>query len=114
MPTLPGKQCRVNGCSGITTDGNNGYCPKHKNHGWAKYQTENPNRIYQTARWKRVRGFVIRRDKGLCQHHLNGQVFVAGTECDHIKPLSLGGDPYDPENIQLLCKECHKRKTAKE
>jgi 5-methylcytosine-specific restriction protein A len=35
----------------------------------------------------------------------------AWTELDHIKPLSAGGD-YSPENLQGLCAECHRKKTA--
>ena len=30
---------------------------------------------------------------------------------DHIKPISLGGDEWDLNNIQTLCSECNKIKT---
>lgn len=30
---------------------------------------------------------------------------------DHIKPIALGGDEFDINNLQTLCPECNKRKT---
>jgi 5-methylcytosine-specific restriction endonuclease McrA len=33
-------------------------------------------------------------------------------EVDHIVPLALGGDLVAPSNIQVLCRTCHKKKTA--
>ncbi len=35
------------------------------------------------------------------------------TECDHIIPKSAGGSD-DVENLQPICRACHKRKTARE
>lgn len=37
-----------------------------------------------------------------------------GLEVDHITPVSEGGHPFDPGNLQTLCEECHKDKTAAE
>ena len=36
-----------------------------------------------------------------------------GYQIDHIKPLHLGGTD-TPSNRQLLCIDCHEKKTAKE
>jgi len=30
---------------------------------------------------------------------------------DHIKPISLGGEEFDLENLQTLCEHCNKKKT---
>lgn len=114
MPSLPGKQCRVSGCSGIATSANNGYCPKHKNHGWATYQKDNPNRFYQTTRWKKLRIVVIRRACGLCANCEKRGLIVPGNQVDHILPVSQGGAIWDIDNLQLLCETCHTTKTAKE
>lgn len=114
MPTLPGKQCRVLGCKCKAPAGNNGYCEKHKNHGWAKYQQDNPNRIYQDKRWPVVRKICIRRASGLCENCLRKGIIVRGVDVDHIKPIAQGGEPFDVDNLQLLCKDCHKAKTANE
>ncbi len=35
-------------------------------------------------------------------------------ECDHIIPLFLGGNDFDPENSQTLCNDCHKKKSKEE
>lgn len=35
-------------------------------------------------------------------------------EVDHINRITDGGHPFDPGNLQTLCSECHKDKTAKE
>lgn len=32
-------------------------------------------------------------------------------ELDHIIPCALGGKVFDKDNLQLLCKKCHKNKT---
>ena len=37
-----------------------------------------------------------------------------GQELDHIVPLDAGGDPYSAKNLQLLCAEHHRVKTAEE
>lgn len=39
---------------------------------------------------------------------------VEATEVDHIIPLEIGGEPFDPENLQSLCKRCHVIKSAEE
>ena len=49
-----------------------------------------------------TRAEVLHRDDGLCQ--LCGK---PGTEIDHID-----GSSADPENLQLLCADCHHAKTA--
>lgn len=43
----------------------------------------------------------------VCKQKLSG---MARPEFDHILPLGLGGDD-EPENLQPLCKKCHRRKT---
>ena len=35
-------------------------------------------------------------------------------EVDHITPISEGGHPFDPSNLQTLCECCHQDKTARE
>lgn len=37
---------------------------------------------------------------------------VGDLELDHIIPIGKGGPKYDPENIQILCKSCHSKKTV--
>ena len=33
---------------------------------------------------------------------------------DHIKPINLGGDPWDIDNTQSMCNKCHAQKSATE
>ncbi len=35
-----------------------------------------------------------------------------GLEVDHIKPVALGGDMFDENNLKVLCYTCHKEKTS--
>lgn len=67
---------------------------------------------YQQARQQ-----AIERDQGCCQIcglkvavKRDGKWRMFGGETDHIIPLSQGGTN-QPENIQTLCKECHREKT---
>jgi 5-methylcytosine-specific restriction protein A len=62
-------------------------------------------RIGQAQR-KRIR----ERDQYTCQNEKCGRVVQVG-QCDHIKSLDDGGSN-DDSNLQLLCEECHKQKTA--
>jgi 5-methylcytosine-specific restriction protein A len=73
------------------------------------------------SEWERVRALIVVRDKGLCQSCLAGGRVVIGVEVDHRMPkaeckrLRWSRAQQDhPSNLWLLCKECHKRKTAEE
>ena len=39
---------------------------------------------------------------------------VAATEVDHVVPRWKGGRVFDKANLQSLCRDCHKRKSATE
>ena len=57
-----------------------------------------------------VRVLVFRRDGYRCRAcGLPGRL-----ECDHVRPLHQGGDPWDLGNLQTLCRGCHVAKTATE
>jgi len=68
--------------------------------------------IYLTRRWRdRVRPAQLRREPLCRAHQARGRV-VQATEVDHIKRISEGGDPWDENNLQSLCHDCHSSKTA--
>lgn len=115
MPKLPGGTCRVHGCRDVASSKNNGYCDKHKNHGWTKYQQskEGETRVYQTSVWKKKRQIVINRAMGLCESCDKEGRITPGVEVDHIVPVSRGGTD-EISNLQLLCVPCHRKKTANE
>lgn len=63
--------------------------------------------------WEVIRARIMRRDKALCQHCLRAGRVVPATDVDHIIAKKHGGTDSD-DNLEALCKPCHKKKTAKE
>ena len=64
----------------------------------------------QGKRWAAVRRLVLERDGWRCR-----KCGKAGRlEADHVKPLHRGGAPFDPDNLQTLCREHHIAKTRSE
>ena len=61
----------------------------------------------RTAIPNRVKIAVFERSDGRCQ---KGGCDRVGKEYDHITPQAMGGDN-SAENVQLLCRKCHKAKT---
>ena len=75
-------------------------------------RTSRHTRGYGTA-WDKLRVFVLRRDKGLCQTCLpNGRTELA-SQVDHIKPKAKGGTD-DMSNLAAICGDCHRAKTQRE
>ena len=63
-----------------------------------------------TRRWQAVRVAVFERDGYRCRAcGLPGRL-----ECDHVQPLERGGDPWELDNLQTLCRVCHIAKTSQE
>ena len=61
-------------------------------------------------RWALLRLQIFTRDNWRCR-----KCGRAGRlECDHVQPMGKGGDPYDPANLQSLCRPCHIEKTTSE
>ena len=65
------------------------------------------------ADWQRVRGIVMQRDGGLCQPCLARGRVTAAREVDHMRAKAKGGTD-DPDNLQAICVQCHRTKTASE
>lgn len=70
-------------------------------------------RGYGTA-WDKLRKVILARDCGICQHCLRtkGELHT-GNEVDHIVPKFEGGTD-DESNLEVICHDAHKRKTAEE
>ena len=67
-------------------------------------------RRYCTARWGRLREYVLARDNWICR-----SCGEFGNEVDHIEPWSKDDRLFwKQDNLQVLCKTCHSRKTMKE
>ena len=61
-------------------------------------------------RWAKIRLQVLERDGYRCV-----KCGKAGRlEVDHVLPAFRGGDLYEENNLQALCRSCHIAKTASE
>jgi len=68
------------------------------------------SRIYDTARWKRVRARQLAREP-LCRACRALGHTVEAEHVDHRKAIEDGGAPFDPANLQSLCHTHHSLKT---
>lgn len=60
-----------------------------------------------------MRERIMRRDCSMCQTcKRNGRITLA-SEVDHITALDNGGSN-DDDNLEAICVECHKAKSAKD
>lgn len=68
------------------------------------------NEFFITHTWSIVRQTILRRDKfrcSICQKRRPKALL----DVDHIMPVRTGVDPYDQDNLRVLCKICHKEKS---
>lgn len=70
-----------------------------------------PSRRGYGRDWQRCRLLKI-TDDPWCELCLRRGLDVAAEEVDHIKPIAAGGELFDRDNLQSLCKSCHSHKTA--
>lgn len=63
--------------------------------------------VYKDPRWRKLRLIVL---KYAPQCATSG-CYRQAREVDHIVRLADGGAPFDPANLQGLCKRCHRRKS---
>lgn len=117
MPVRPGKACRQVGCPNVARNQkHHGYCEQHKDKGgWFGNEKDKGNRHQRGygKEWEQLRKIALLRDKHLCQDHKARGIIKTGTHVDHIKPKALGGTNA-LSNLQTLCVECHRAKTARE
>lgn len=113
MPISAPKPCSYPGCGSLSYKSR---CNKHliAKHGWLSDSVRGD----RTARgygavWDKLRKQVLIKQNGLCQPCFALNKITAASEVDHIVAKSAGGtDKLD--NLQAICKNCHKAKTYKE
>lgn len=66
-------------------------------------KTNDASSFRGTARWKRTRLIVLRRDGYIC-HWCGGY----GNEADHVQPVSQGGAKWDLGNLVAACGPCNR------
>ena len=61
--------------------------------------------------WDAARIYVLRRDRYTCQScgHRDRR---RGLDVDHIQEIARGGEPLAYDNLQTLCRSCHRKKTV--
>jgi len=110
MPTAPPRPCHFRGCPQLTYDG---FCDDHKQHKWEgdRYRGTTASRGYDND-WKRVRLLALRRDKFVCQHCLKENRVTVAVDVDHIVPIDAVPQlRLKLDNLQSLCRPCHRAKT---
>lgn len=106
MPKSPPTICTEPGCPNHATEG--GRCPAHKRKAWRTTTTSSAARGYG-ERWRRIRAMKL-RNHPVCEVCR----LAPATQVDHIKAKAHGGDDYDPDNLQSICRPCHQAKTSTE
>lgn len=99
------KYCAEQGCRKLISSGR--YCDDHKRRRKKKAWHSNYKSFYNSTAWKDLRSFIYQRDRGLCQR-CGKFVFGKDAHCHHIIPISEAPElKLHPDNIKLLCPECH-------
>jgi 5-methylcytosine-specific restriction protein A len=106
MPRLPPKACSRPGCPRYAVS--EGRCEAHKRKAW-----DHPRRGDYGSRWRKTRARILERDAGLCQECARAGRLNAGNTVDHIVPRAEGGTDAE-SNLEVLCRDCHKVKSARE
>ena len=117
------KLCTQVGCKAIVDvdDGRAPRCDKHKSNfvklkpedrkkKYTHHYDEQGRSIYGLYRWKKLRKLKVTLDP-LCEHCLLNNIAKPVEEVDHIIEIEDGGEMWDIENLQSLCKRHHIIKT---
>lgn len=103
MPRAP-KHCGINRCTVLVPNGQR--CPDHQ-HGWGKGHARTGTTKHQ--QWSRT----VRKRDGRCMLAYPGCTGQPD-QADHITPVMFGGNEYDLNNGQAVCRHCHDRKSSRE
>lgn len=113
MPKAPPRPCTAPRCKDMATKA--GKCAAHyvKPKAWVSSEGRSAAERGYGYAWKKIRDRIMARDKHLCQPCLNGGRPTQAREVDHIIKKADGGTD-DDDNLQAICKPCHKAKTLRE
>lgn len=76
-------------------------------------QKHDDDRIYSSARWRRLRKQKLAASP-LCEAHQEMGEVVVATVVDHRIPIRMGGKPFPSlAGLRSLCWPCHSAKTAR-
>jgi 5-methylcytosine-specific restriction enzyme A len=102
---------RVCAADGCPEQVERGYCAEHAPKR-APSSRSPSSYVTGTARWRRLKARVLKRDEYVCRLGLPG-CLVEATTVDHVNPVSQGGAPYDEANLVASCAPCNLRKGAR-
>lgn len=111
MPWKPPRPCSHVGCGALTHER---YCPQHTR----EHRRREDQRRGSAAsrgldrRWRKTRAALLRTEP-LCRPCRARGRTTAASEVDHIVPRAAGGGN-ERENLQPICEDCHKAKTAED
>ena len=77
------------------------------------WQSKSDNKFYYSTRWRKVRSQFL-KENPICIECKKIGITTEATTVDHIIQIINGGDPYNFNNLQSLCKIHHAKKSAKE
>lgn len=77
------------------------------------WSTESRHARGYGTRWTKLREARLRIDSYLCVPCSKERRTTPATEVDHVQPKAKGGTD-DMDNLQSICSECHKAKTARD
>ena len=63
--------------------------------------------VYDTGRWRALRAAVLLRAGHQCARCRKAGRRVLATLVHHVVPIRQGGDPWEAENLEPLCRRCH-------
>jgi 5-methylcytosine-specific restriction protein A len=81
--------------------------------GYIRKNNSDEQRFRNSKAWKQLKLYK-KSISPICEICVKFERIVPMTDVDHIKPISEGGQLYDIDNLQSLCKQCHSRKTMRE
>jgi 5-methylcytosine-specific restriction protein A len=97
--------CLNTGC--LVPSARDGRCLDHQTRkSWNRTSARNASRPRD---WSKRRSRILVRDRFTCQQCGSHKEL----EVDHIVPVARGGS-WEPDNLWVLCKTCHKHKTYSE
>jgi len=82
-------------------------------HGWAQTTIEGTTARGYGWAWQKLRKRILERDCGLCCLCAKAGKVTLAVDVDHIVNKADGGDDRE-SNLQSLCRQCHREKTARE
>jgi len=77
-------------------------------------RTTNTSDFFNSRPWRnKSKEFKSREENKFCLHCLKKGIETKSEVCSPIVRIENGGDPLSDENLEPLCKPCHKIKSGK-